>query len=217
MQSFLVRVAQFLSDLFETGRVSVFIDLPAEIEEDVDEVLVSAEKVAATNLAGTSPDFDLACARWAARIFYGACHFLVCRDVNPETIEAFFKQPSPAPHSPQTDYSVDLVFRYLPDLVGMTRAVASGDPLLQQLLKLGQEWPLSSVGIHGIDAVDSSAFIAHRGLRQLYVDRIVARADVSRLGNPQLDLAVRESLGDYPALSESIAKHLKLSPVVSVA
>jgi MoxR-vWA-beta-propeller ternary system domain bpX4 len=213
-----VRVAQFLSDLFETGRVSVFIDLPVEPEEDVDEVLVNAEKVAAGNLAGTSPDFDLTSARWAAKFFYGACHFLVCRDVNPETIEAFFKEPCPGPHSPQTNYSVDLVFRYLPDLVGMTRAIASGDPLLQQLLKLAQEWPLSSVGISGIEAVVITAFIEHSGLRQLYVDRIIARADVSRLGDPQIDVGVREALGDYPELSESIAKHLKLSrPVPSIA
>jgi hypothetical protein len=213
-----VRVAQFLSDLFETGRVSVFIDLPAGLEEDVDEVLVSAEKVAAGNLAGGSPSFDLVCARWAAQIFYGACHFLVCRDVNPETVEAFFKQPCPGAHSPQTDYSADLVFRYLPDLVGMTRAVASGDPLLQQLLTLGKEWPLSSVGVSGIEAVDPTAFIEHPSLCQLYIDRIIARADVSRLGNPQIDLGVREALGDYPELSESISKHLKVSePAPSVA
>jgi hypothetical protein len=209
-----VRVAQFLSDLFETGRVSVFIDLPDELEEDVDEVLASAEKVAVGNLAAASPGFDLACARWAAKIFYGACHFLVCRDVNPETIDAFFKQPCPAAHSPQTDYSVDLVFHYLPELLGMTRAIASGDPLLQQLLTLGKEWPLSSVGISGIEAVEIAAFIEHPGLRQLYVDRIIARADVSRLGDPQIDLAVREALGDYPELSEPMAKHLKLSPPV---
>lgn len=209
-----MRVAQFLSDLFETGRVSVFIDLPAEVEEDVDEVLASAEKVAAGNLAGASPGFDLASARWAAKIFYGACYFLVCRDVHPETIEAFFQQPCPAPHSPQTDYSTDLVFRYLPDVVGMTRAVASGDPLLQQLLNLGKEWPLSSVGITGIEVVGNSAFIDHPGLRHLYVDRILARGDSSRLGDPQIDLAVREALGDYPELSESIAKHLKLSSFV---
>ena len=213
-----MRVAQFLSDLFETGRVSVFIDLPDELQEDVDEVLVSAEKVAAGNLAGTSPSFELACARWAAKIFYGACHFLVCRDVNPETVEAFFKQPCPGAHSPQTDYSADLIFRYLPDLVGMTRAVASGDPLLQQLLTLGKEWPLSSLGISGIEAVEVTAFIEHPSLRQLYVDRIIARADLSRLGDPQIDLGVREVLGDYPELSESIAKHLKLSrSVPSVA
>jgi len=206
-----MRVAQFLSDLFETGRVSVFIDLPAELEQDIDELLVNAEKVAAANLAGSSPGLDLASARWAAKMFYGACHFLVCRDINAETIEAFFQQTCPEPHSPPTDYSVDLVFRYLPDLVGMVRAIASGDPLLKPLLKLGSEWPLSSVGISGIDAVDVTAFIGHPALRQLYVDRIIVCADVSRLGDASIDFAVKEAVGDYSELSEPISKHLKLS------
>ena len=209
-----MRVAQFLSDLFETGRVSVFIDLPGEIEQDVDERLVTAEKVAAASLAGASPGFDLGCARWAAKLFYGACHFLVCRDVNAETIQTFFKQTCPQPHSPQTDYSVDLVFRYLPDLVGMSRAIATGDPLLQELLKLGNEWPLSSVGITGIEGADITGFIQHPGLRQLYVDRIISRADVSRLGDPLLDFATKEALGDYPDFSQPIAKRLNLPPFV---
>jgi hypothetical protein len=207
-------VAQFLSDLFGSGRVSVFIDLPGEIDQDADEALIAAEKIAAANLAGPSPGFDLACARWAARTFYGACHFLVCRDVNAETIEAFFKQPCPQPHSPQTDYSVDLVFRYIPDLVGMIRAVASGDPLLQELLKLGKEWPLSSVGVSGIETMDVKGFIEHLGLRQLYMDRIIAHADVTRLGDPSLDFAAKEALGDHPELSQPIARHLNLSSLV---
>jgi hypothetical protein len=211
-------VAQFLSDLFETGRVSVSIDLPSELEPDVDEVLLSAEKVAVGSLAGESPGFDPGCARWAAQTLYRACHFLVCRDVNAETFQAFFKQACPQPHSPQTDYSADLVFRYLPDLVGMSRALATGDPLLQELLKLGKDWPLSSVGISGIENVDLKGFIEHPALRQLYVDRIVARADTSRLGDPQVDFAVKEALGDYPDLSAPIANHLNLSsPAPSVA
>jgi hypothetical protein len=213
-----VRVAQFLSDLFETGRVSVFIDLPAELEQDVNEVLVSAEKIANGSLAGESPGFDLPCARWAAQMFYGACHFLVCRDVNAETIQAFFKESCPQPHCPQTDYSVDLVFRYLPDLVGLTRTLATGDPLLQELLKLAKDWPLSSVGINGIDDIGLCGLLEHPAVRQLYVDRVIARGDTSRLGDPQVEFAVKEALGDYADLSLPIAKHLHLpSPAPSVA
>ena len=42
-----VSVAQFLSDLFESGRVSVFVDLPGEADQDTDEALMAAEKIAA--------------------------------------------------------------------------------------------------------------------------------------------------------------------------
>ena len=90
----------------------------------------------------------------------------------------------------------------------MTRAVASGDPLLHQLLMLGRGWPLSSVGVPGVDPVDVESFLGHFGLRQLYVDRIIARQDVTRLGNPLVDMCVRETLGAFPDLCKPIALHL---------
>src|SRR5262249_25031638 len=111
------------------------------------------------------------------------------------------------PPSPETDYSADLVLQYLPDIIGMTRAVASGDPLLQQLLILAREWPLSSVGVSEVGQVGVNAFIGHAGLRQLYADRIIARADLTRLGEPSVDTAVRQALGAFPDLCKPVADH----------
>lgn len=200
-------VARFLADLFESGRVLVAPDAPTESDQEIDPILVSAEKVVALNHAGAAPAFSLPTARWAALILYRACQFVVCRDVDGKTIQELSQKKCPDSHSPQTEYSADVVFQYLPDIIGMTRAVASGDPLVQQLLILAREWPLSSVGIAGVGAIDVKGFIDHPGLRQLYADRIIARADVTRLGDPSVDMAVRQTLGAFPELCKPIASH----------
>lgn len=197
----------FFTELFESGRVSVLTEPLPELDSEVDAVLVSAEKVAAMNLAGTTPDFSLVTARWAALLFYRACQFVICRDIDAKTIQQLLQEKCPEAHSPQTDYSADLVFQYLPDVIGMTRAIASGDPLLQQLLAVAREWPLSTVGVPDVGPVEVQAFIGHSGLRQLYADRIIARRDVARLGEPMVDLAVREALGAFPDLCPPIAAH----------
>jgi hypothetical protein len=100
-----------------------------ELDQEVDTILISTEKAVATNLSGAAPGFSLPTARWAALLLYRAYQFLVCRDIDAKTMEQRLQEKCPDPHSPQTDYSADLVFQYLPDIIGMTRAVASGDPL----------------------------------------------------------------------------------------
>jgi len=197
----------FFTELFESGRVLVASEPLAELDPEVAPILISAEKVAAMNLAGTTPSFSLSAARWAARVFYRACQFLVCRDIDAATTERLLHEKCPDAHSPETDYSADLVFHYLPDIIGMAKAIASGDPLLQQLLTLAREWPLSTVGVSEVGPVDVRAFIGHSGLRHLYADRIIARRDISRLGEPAVDMAVREALGAFPELCPPIAAH----------
>lgn len=198
----------FFTELFESGRVFVASEPLAELAPEVDPILISAEKVAAMNLAATAPSFSLSTARWAALVFYRACQFVVCRDIDAVTTERLLQERCPDAHSPETDYSADLVFQYLPDVIGMTRAIASGDPLLQQLLTLAREWPLSTVGVSGLGQVNVQAFIGHAGLRQLYADRIISHRDISRLGDQAVDWAAREALGAFPELCPPIAAHL---------
>jgi len=201
-------LARFVTELFESGRVMVLTPQPIELEPEVDGLLLGAERIVGMNLAGTAPAFSLPAAKWAALLLYRACQFVVCRDVDSKVIEVALEEKCPEAHSPETDYSVDLLFRYLPDVFRMTRALASGDPLLQTLLKLAREWPLSSVGIPDVGPIEASSFIGHPTLRQLYADRIILRADTARLGDPIVDSALREALGAYPELCKPMADAL---------
>jgi hypothetical protein len=118
--------------------------------------------------------------------------------------------PCPEKPSPAVCYSVDLSFRYLPDLLSLAKGIAPADPLVTGLTGLARAWPLSSVGVLGIEGpVDVRPFIADPSLRQLYVDRIIDKADASRLGDPQIVDLVREALGDFPDLAPKLAPALQ--------
>ncbi len=205
-------LAHFLVALAETGQVAVAPEFSNDVDSQAGAVLLEMDRVTRLNLAGTPPEFIPQVALWAASLFHRGCQFLVCRDIDANIVVKALQEPCPAPHSPAADYSADLTFQYLPDLVTMTRQVASGDPLLQQLVAIAREWPLSSVGIKEVESVKVDAFISNISLRQLYVDRILAREDVSRLGDPRVDEAVREAIGAFPELCRPVADHLKIPP-----
>src|SRR5262249_27684517 len=155
----------------EHGRVPVRADFSTGVDDDALRILQEFNAGATRDLAFTAPAFSLPAARWAAVTLYRGCQFVVCRDVEAKRAAAMLAEPCPEPRSAQTDYSVDLVFRYLPGLVDLARRISSNDPLVSELLKLSRTWPLSSVGLAGVGAVDIEPFIDHAALRQLYVDR----------------------------------------------
>lgn len=160
-------------------------------------------------LAFSAPDLSLAASEWAALRLYRGCQALICRDVAPDDLRRFLAEPCLEPAgAAATVYSVDLVFRFLPDLVKLAQRVERGDPLVAELIKLAREWPLSSVGIADLGDVDAAQVLAHPSLRQLYIDRILASGDTSRLHDPVVRRAARTSLGIFPALAPTIAAAL---------
>jgi hypothetical protein len=207
-------LSHFLSALVDSGRITISPDFDAPAEAEAEAILMEMNRLTQLNLAGNAPEFMPAMAVWAAQLLHHSCQFLVCRDLDETVINQAFQEPCPLPRSPATDYSADLSFQYLPDLIGMTRQVAAGDPLLQRLLVLAREWPLSSVGVPGLESLDIQSFISDPCLRQLYVDRIIAHEDLSRLGEPLVDRAVREALGAFPELCRKLAAQLEI-PVIT--
>ncbi len=63
-----------------------------------------------------------------------------------------------------------------------------GDPLLDALKRLGREWPLSSVGMTGLEVSAELEFQAVPFLLALYVDRILSLDDPSRLVGTVVDV-----------------------------
>jgi hypothetical protein len=76
---------------------------------------------------------------------------------------------------------------------------------------LAMGWPLSSVGVPGLASVelDVPMFWDDLCLRQLYVDRVIARGDTSRLNRPEVRLAVMAALGAEGERVPAIARALR--------
>ena len=208
-----VRVVRtFLRQLFENGRVSVpaagrAFEPAVECETEVRAFDRSARLESPAGL----PDFDLHVAIWAAERLAEICRLIVARAAGPDEFAPVFAMACPAARSPATDYSADLFLRHLPALSIFTERLSPGDPLLGEIARFSAAWPLSSVGMKITappDPARVTIFTENPALLRVYADRILAAADVSRLGVAAVDRALREALGAHPDLSPEIARAL---------
>ena len=193
---------EFLAQLAEEG-VAV-VDHDEAVGGSVDAVVADWDRGQRQNLAGIAPDLDLAAAQWAAVRLYRACQALVCREMPQPEMEKMLREPCPVSASPAVDYSVDLVFRFLPQVAALARRVAQSDSLVEELRALGRAWPLSSVGMEHLGTIDAARILAHPSLRQLYIDRILLSGDTSRLLDPEVRAAANAALGAHPELAPDL-------------
>lgn len=176
----------------------------------LDERLVALAARVRADLAHEPPPVSLPVARWATHLVWSACQALAHRALPADVVARALEAPCPAPPSPSTALSADLTLSLLPDLLRLARGLPEDDPVRAQLVRLARAWPLSSVGAAvGQGPFELDGFVSDPSLRALYVDRILARGDLSRLGDPRVDEAVREALGALPALSPTVARALE--------
>jgi hypothetical protein len=204
-------LALFLKALVEEGRAVV--QSPARLGDapDAVDVLRQLDLIARAELALETPKFSEESATWAARLFYQLCQFTVCRDISAEQITAACSAPGPESRRPETDWSVDLTLRHLPKLFQLARHLSQADPLVQNMKQIAAAWPLSSVGIPGLENLPLESFVEHPALRRLYADRIAAAEDASRLNDPRVESLLRADLGIHHELAPALAA--KLYPV----
>lgn len=195
----------FLSALIDNGRVVVDEPAaglpPAENADMADDLLAECDRLARQHLAFTPPDYLPDVARWAAHCLQAACQCLVYRQIDEAAVRRLLGVACPRPPSAGVIYSADLLLQYLADLAPLARAAAEQDVLVNELMRLGAAWPLSSIGMAGLaPRLDNQAIdliLDNRCLRQLYVDRTIAHRDRARLEHAQVREAVCEALGFY--------------------
>ena len=201
-------LALFLKSLAEDGRAVVSSGPLTNDTDDTLCVLRQMDEFARNELALDVSQLSAAAALWAARLFYQLCQFTVCRDLGEEQIAAACSLPCPEPRGPEVDWSVDLALRHLPKLFQLARHLSNADPLVAQMKKMAVAWPLSSVGIPELGAMQLDSFIGHPALRRLYADRIIVAADAARLGDARIDDLLRADLGIHHDLASAIATKL---------
>jgi len=201
----------FLRALFDRGEVTVerfSIEAPIA-DREVLLFLAEVDAQARVELAGDPPDYLPAASAWAAVQFYRACQLTVSRDIAPETVaQALGIQP---PTTPQPDvcYSVDLVFRFLPDLYRLASQHAPDDILCTELRKWAHHWPLSSVGIRLEQDFTIAPFAESPALFQLYCDRVAAENAADRLGDSRVRARLQTDLGIHDEHFPSLARLLR--------
>jgi hypothetical protein len=198
----------FLKGLLEDGRALVTATPLAENSPLALSVLRELAQRAREELALEAPQFSSEAGLWAARLTYHLAQFTVCRDIGQEHIDLICNLPCPTGKTPEALWSVDLTLRQLPRLFRLAKRLSGGDPLVTNMERIAAEWPLSSVGIRAIKIVDASKINGHPTLARLYVDRIFAESDESRLGDPIIDNWLRRDLGMHRGLAPALAQRL---------
>ncbi len=153
---------------------------------------------------GFPPRLSMPAAIWAAEMFHGAAVAMTYREIDEAGVDEILSQPFPGARDASAHYSVDLTFRLLPDLHLRAKAASRSDPLLHHIQKWAKEWPLSSVGMAGIIPEQIDEILANDCLRILYIDRLIARKDLSRLEPPKVRDAIRAAYGIHHQLAPEI-------------
>ena len=193
----------FVNSLLEHGRVRVSAELMPLT--DLGDAVERLDTAARSEMAWVAPALRNEAAQWALTLLYRSCQFLTHRHLEATLIDQTFAVPCPFRPSADVCYSVDLAFRFLPDLLALANGIAGDDPLVANLRRLATQWPLSSVGVVDLGPVDVSPFIDNDSCKMLYVDRIILRSDLSRLTDTRVQEAVLASIGNYPELAPEIA------------
>ena len=195
-------LSAFLDDLLSTGTVTL-AGQPTPFEP--------ADRAAAENslraryaedaleLPHVAPAFDAPAALWAAEYLYRTIQLTLLRELD-ETVVAQCLADFPDEATPAAIYSIDLTFRYLPDLLRLAKGLAPGDALVAHLLATARKWPFSFVATPpDAAAAEEAPVLAHPALRQAYIDRIIGARDRARAAQPQLAPLVRAALGGHAA------------------
>lgn len=198
--------SRFLEILLSEGRGVVPTVGPIEepSRQQGAEVLAKYELVWRRNLPRPVPQFQADAANWAGENLFRACQFSVFRDADESIMRTALQTPCPVASSPEVHYSVDLTYRFLPDIAKSVRTAAAKDPLLDVLTGWGQAWPLSSVGMPDLGEVNVDGFVNHPGLLQLYVDRILAVKDQTRISHPLVKQQLLTSVGVHRNLAAGL-------------
>ena len=174
-----------LNELWRTGRL--IAEHPVSQHEPSDMTLINwietAEQEYRQQLPNHPPELDCVLAIWAVKQFIRASQLLVHRELGEQFIasglesepvdELLSSTISNASEQATVHYTVDLMFRFLPDLERLTRAASLSDPLLEQISKWANRWPLSSARMSGLQIEPNrlEPILQNRCLRIMYIER----------------------------------------------
>lgn len=198
----------FIRTLLFDGNVAVENLMPFE-EPDVaiaSQTLREFEALYREDLPAGMPEFDVQAALWSAQAFFRACQFAMFREIDAVTMQREFdalKQPT---DSTASHYSVHLIFRFLPDLVRLTKSISKEDPLNVKVQQWAEDWPLSSIGLRNVASPKLDKILSHQSLMKMYIDRIIEKDAFENISSAKLRDQICIALGAHHPRTDELLK-----------
>lgn len=210
----------FLAGLFETGEIQLPRKLVAAGRVDgIVCVLVESERIWRCGVPGEPPRFDVATATAASRVLLSMCQAVVYREMEMADLKRLLTATS-LPYgdvvvqNPSLHYSVDLLFRFMPQVIERAKRISQSDELIPLMLDVLKPWPLSSVGVSELSPAATCLSLrvvqSDRSLWRMYVDRVISQKEAARLQHPETRAAVAAAIGPFEWLTPEMSRQLKM-------
>ncbi|MCE3296016.1 MAG: hypothetical protein K0R65_1730 [Crocinitomicaceae bacterium] len=145
----------------------------------------------------TVPAFNPQAALWAARYLYTAAQVILFRKALAPETETFLKTPGPE-INPGTILSVDLCFRFMPDIMEQLHVIDSEDPLLPVFEEQLRQWHYSGMRYElENDKLEMQVYLDDPCLRQLYCERVVRNKNIRLAQKAEIQTLIRSYMGMY--------------------
>lgn len=160
-------------------------------------ILESWHHDAVLDLPGPPLAYHPRAALWGALMSFRASAFICFREIEADTIQRLLADETlPDAAAPEAIFSADLCLRHWPTLARLARANSEDDPLILAMHRVAKLVPLSALGLQiAVDPVHP--LFGHAGLRQLFAERALERADHACLAIPEIAALLRSKLGSY--------------------
>jgi hypothetical protein len=194
-----VQLEQFIQDIIQQGKVVVAGQVIPFTQEDLQKAAQRLHEYydqQLQELTSPVPAFEPEAAVWAAIYLYRAVQLTVLRELGEDAVNGLLT-PFKGPVSPGSILSVDVSFRYLPNILGLAKGLAPEDALVKRIQEAAGQWPYSSVGMKVDGEVDVALIMTDACLRRAYIDRIIEARDATRCNNALVNEYIKEALGDY--------------------
>lgn len=213
---------QFVRVLLESGNCRVpygdFCKCDSMQLAETQDLVGQLEPDYRLSLPAKFPAFSVKNATAAAVFLYYVSQFVLKRELDDactnqildDTTSDFFAVSD----SESSIYSIDFVLRFLPDLYVITKKKSDADVLLNYLVKVACRWPLSSVGMgalasgedflnrwYGLEEIKKSSFLS-----RMYIDRIVAKQDITRIEVPWVKELLIAEMGIHIGLAGQVGQ-----------
>lgn len=190
-------LSNFLDTLFKKGQVLVAEQItPFTTQEKTAASLLLqvAHDRQQLSMPAHMPTFDKKAALWGTIFLYRAVQLTMMRDLDEAAVQEHLPNFSEG-MTTEAIYSIDLTFRYLPDLFKLAKGLAPDDPLIKILKQQAQQFPFSSVGISSENIQNQTLILNHTSLKLAYLDRIIEKKDLERVKKGELFADLQEILG----------------------
>lgn len=196
-------LAEFAKRLLHDGHaaippLSAILEPAAEDGRQATAVLCEAERVLRVAAPRTPPPLCAAAALWALQVFAWGGYTALDRNQERTTLPDELSQSRPDATLLENHWSVDVVFRFLPELCRRAQRIAPEDALHATLQTLAADWPMSTVGMPVEWSAESlRRVMSDRSLCRILVDRVAARADRRLAADETVQKMLRNDAGAY--------------------